>query len=74
MTALTKDSASILRKYLYEAALFALAGAVITLFNMYLSLNEFVRNEMQKQNIEVVKQLTQNTEALNNFNNNLRIK
>lgn len=71
MTA-SKETASLLRKYIYEAALMALAGAVITLFNMYLSLNDYVRNEMTKQNVEVVKQLTENTNALNQFNNNLK--
>jgi hypothetical protein len=70
----TKESASLIRKYIYEVALIVLFGAVIKLTALYLDLNSYVRNEMVKQNLEVVKQLTENTNALNNFNNNLKIQ
>ncbi len=71
---LNKDGAGIIRKYFVEFAIVALVGAVGTLFNLYLSLNNYVREEMTKQTIEVIKQMQENTNALNNFNNNQNYK
>jgi hypothetical protein len=59
------EKAMFLRKYLYESVLMALAAAVIALSGMYNSLNNYIRTEQYKQNIESVRAIDRNTDALN---------
>lgn len=53
-----------LRKYIYEYAIIALAVAVFTLFKMYMSMNDFIRNELRDIVIKSTVTIEQNNSLL----------
>lgn len=61
-----------LRKYIYEYALCALAGAVITLFLMFNDLNKFVRTDLLEQNLQMQRTIEKNTSVLYQLENQQR--
>ena len=56
-----------IRKYLYEWVLIALGACVVYLFLAFNSLNAFIRDELIKQRIELVKTIEFNSNTINNF-------
>lgn len=59
------------RRYFYEYSIFGLIAAVIYLFLQVNNLNEFIRDNLTTQRIELTKAVQENTEALKKFNNKL---
>lgn len=59
---------SLLRKYIYEYSLVALAGCVVFLFLALNDLNAYIRKEMQKDRQDMIRTIEQNTNAINQFN------
>lgn len=53
-----------LRKYLYEYALIALAAAVITLFKMYIDMNDFIKVELRDMVIKTTVTIEANNTLL----------
>lgn len=60
-----------IRKYLYEWVLIALGGCVVYLFLAFNSLNAFIRDELIKQRVELVKTIEFNSNTINNFQRRL---
>ena len=58
---------SLLRKYIYEYSLIALAGCVMFLFYSFNDLNKFIREDLTKQKIEALETIKENTEILKQF-------
>lgn len=55
---------SAIKKYIYEYALIALTVAVITLFKMYISMNNFIQTELRELVIKTTIAVEQNTNIL----------
>jgi hypothetical protein len=62
------EKPSLLRKYIYEYALIALCGCVVFLFLAFNDLNSYIRKELQKDRVEMIKTIEQNTNAIRDFN------
>lgn len=60
---------SAVRKYLYEYVLIALCGCVVFLFFSFNSLNEFIRDELTKQRLELMRTVEYNTNTIQQFLN-----
>lgn len=55
------------RKYLYEYCLIALSGCVVYLFLALSSTNRFIRDELMRQRMDVIKTIEANNYAINSF-------
>jgi hypothetical protein len=64
---INKNTASLLRRYIFEVSIIGLAGAVCVLFWKVDRLNYFIQENLINQNIENRKAIEQNTNALTNF-------
>lgn len=62
------EKPSMLRKYIYEYALIALAACVVFLFLAFNDLNSYIRKQFQQDRIEMIKTLENNTQAIREFN------
>jgi hypothetical protein len=60
----TNVKPSHVRKYLHEYALIILIVAVITLFKMYISMNEFIRGELRELVIKSTVTIENNNQLL----------
>lgn len=58
---------TVLRKYIYEYSLIALAGCVVFLFLALNDLNKFIRQNLIEQKAEVVRTVEKNTAIIENF-------
>ncbi len=65
MSILEKIEPTILRKYLTECCILALAGCVVFLFLAMNDLNKFIRTELSSQRDNMIRTLDRNTDALN---------
>jgi len=64
---LNEISPSSVRRYLYEYVLLALVACVVYLFLAFNSLNVFIRHELTKQQIEMIKTIDYNSATINQF-------
>lgn len=64
----TEKQISSFRKYFFEYAIFALGGAICTLFYLYLNLTAYVRVTLTQQLIDSQKIIEKNNEILNQTN------
>jgi hypothetical protein len=58
---------SAVRKYLYEYVLIALVGCVVYLFLLTNSLNNFIRDELTRQRVDMVRTVEANSNTINAF-------
>lgn len=65
---------SSLRKYLVEYVVLGLVGAVLTLFYLYLDLNNYIRKDLTRQNIETQAVILKSNEAIAEFLNTQKQK
>lgn len=61
---MTDAKVTSLRRYLYEYTILGLVGAVTTLFYLYIDMNNYIRTEFRKQNIEQSRVIESNTETM----------
>jgi len=64
---LNEITPSSVRRYLYEYVLLALVACVVYLFLAFNSLNVFIRHELTKQQIEMIKTIDYNSATINQF-------
>lgn len=66
---LSEINPGLVRKYLYEYVLIALVACVVYLFLVVNSLNEYNRDISTKREVELIRTVDANTNALNAFLN-----
>lgn len=59
-----KKYISILKRYFQEAVILGLVVSVVTLFKMYNDLNDYIRNDLMKNNMKLIEVVERNTQAL----------